>query len=321
MKKRWFLFLLFSAALAARTTLVDLDGVFASPRATALGMSGAAEARAEDIFLNQFGLAGLQNFGFYGSSYRLYDDTNYLNGVLYFPAGPVGLGVGYRLRAVNDVLLTPPDMFGTDGRLDLDRIERVNYQQSALHLSAGYRLEHFLGWQALDLGLAYKSYTVQNSAADLDSLTAQGSNVDLGFLARVNDLWRWSLIGRNVVNGDGVQGSLVWRSGTAEQMVRSVVLGNRLAFNENRLIFLLDVNYYAEDYAPVLLNAGAEGRINNFLALRGGLRQYTLLTGGGEQRVFTAVSAGFGLNPWRGIQLDYAYYPGDDLGLEALHYA
>ncbi|MDR1996890.1 MAG: hypothetical protein LBQ83_00985 [Candidatus Margulisbacteria bacterium] len=321
MKKYLACLLLFTLALAAQTTLTELDGAFSSPRSAALGMAGAADRSAADIFHQQFGLAGLAEEGFYVSSYQLFTDTQYLNGALYFPLGGVGLGLGYRRRSVSDVLFTPPDLLDASGRPDAGRVERLAYQQNALYLAAGYTLEHFPGLQALDLGLAYKSYTVNNSSAELSDLAAQGSNIDLGFLARVNELWWVSLLGRNIIEGSGMNGALVWRSGTSERLVRSVVLGNRLALNGGRLLLFLDANYYAEDYAPLLLNAGAEGKINSFLTLRGGLRQYAQLTGGAQRRVFSAVSAGLGLTPWRGVALDYAYYPGDALALEAVHYA
>ena len=320
--KKYLLFILFLLAVstAAKKPAADIDNYFSSPRSTALGMAGAADNSTGDIFINQFGLAGLKSYGLYASSYKIFTDTNFNNAQLYIPLGPVGLGVGYRLKTIDNVQVTPLDIIGVDGRPDTSRIDYLSYQQSVLYVAMGY--SGFLGWSALDFGLAYKNYSINNSLREMSDLSAQGNNLDVGLLAHLNKTWSLSLIGRNVLTGDGVNGSLVWRNGTTEEMLRSVVLGNKFSFNEERLIYFLDANYYAEDYYPLLLNMGVESKIlNNVLILRGGIRQYALLTDSTEQRVFNAVSAGLGLVPWRGIHLDYAYYPGDGLGLETIHYA
>ena len=321
MKKYLILILVLNFLLAAsKPTLADLDDAFSSPRSAALGMAGAADASAEDIFRNQFGLAGLKDFGVYVSHYQLFTDTNYLNGTLYFPLGKVGVGLGYRARMITDVLLTPPDLIGADGRPDLNRLDYLNYQQGVFYLAFGYKAEKFLGLNSLDLGLAYKNYLISNSS-DYVELSAQGNNVDLGLRAQFNDLYALSLIGRNVMTGSGVNGALVWQNGTVENMLQSVVLGNRFAFGEGKLLFLLDAVYTAAENYPILFSTGLESQVNDFLALRGGIRQYALLTGSTEQRIFNAVSAGLRLTPWKGIHLDYAYYPGDTLALETVHYA
>jgi hypothetical protein len=311
MKRILIFILLLGLGTAAPAPLTDLDNPFSSPRAAALGLAGAADDSREDIFISQFGLAGLSSAGFYFSGYRSLADVNFLNAAFYFPVGPLGLGVGYRLKTVDGVLLSPPDLMAA-GSPAWERVDYLNYQQSALYLAAGLPLGLF------DLGLAVKNYTVPGNPA-WPELGARGSNLDIGLRARLTGVWSLSLQGRNVLAGQAAGGALLWNTGTAEAMLNSVALGNKFSFNDGRLVYLVDVTKYAEDYYPVLWNAGAEFVLNEYLTLRGGVRQYA------EQPskagvLFNAVSGGLRLTPWRGVYLDYAYYPGDNLALETLHY-
>ena len=316
------LFLLLTVNSAVARPVADMENGFSSPRTTALGMAGAADNSVGDIFINQFGLAGLESYGVYASSYKLFMDTNFTNVQAYVPIGAIGLGIGYRLKTIDSVQVTPPDIFDDiTGRPDLSRMNYLSYQQSILYVAMGY--SGLFGWQNLDLGVAYKNYSIQNSLRrEVSRLSAQGNNIDIGLLARLNKGWSLSLVCRNVLSSEGMGGGLVWRNGTTEQMLRSVTLGNKFSFNEGRLLYFLDANYYENDFYPPLLSMGMESRFfSDVFVFRGGVRQYALLTAADEQRVFNAVSAGLGFVPLPGVRFDYAYYPGDALGLETVHYA
>jgi hypothetical protein len=312
MKKTLIFILLLALGAATPEPLADLDNPFSSPRAAALGLAGTADDSREDIFISQFGLAGLSAAGFYFSGYRSLADVDFLNAAFYFPAGPLGLGVGYRLKTVDGVVLAPADLLTAGGNPDLSRVDYLNYQQGALYLAAGLRLG------LLDFGLAVKNYTAPDNSA-LSELGARGVNLDIGLRARLTSFWSLSLQGRNMLT-DAAGGALIWNTGAEETMLNSTALGNKFSLGGGRLIFLVDVLKYAEDYYPALWRAGAEFALNEHLTLRGGVRQYA---GEPDSKgpLFHAVSGGLRLSPWRGVHLDYAYYPGDNLALEALHYA
>ncbi|GBR75641.1 hypothetical protein NO2_0295 [Candidatus Termititenax persephonae] len=314
MKKILSLILLMSLSLSAEV-VTELDGYFFSPRTVALGMAGTAD-KATDIFVSQYGLAGLKDFGLALSGYQFFTDTDYLNAAVYFPLGSVGIGLGYRLRSVPDVLVTLPDIIGANGRPDPSRLAHLTYQQSTFYLALGIPLGSMF-----DLGLAYKSYSIGNDYAALSKLSARGNNLDAGLLAKLGKVWSVSLLGRNVLSGQGVNGALVWGNDSVERPLQSVVLGNKLALADEKVLYFLDVEQYADDYYPALWRTGAEFVLSDYLTLRWGLRQYTVLTGEESQRISVAGSGGLRLTPRRGWHLDYAYYTGDNQTLAAMHYA
>jgi hypothetical protein len=312
MKKILIFILLLAFVMAVPAPLAELDNPFSAPRAAALGLAGTADDSREDIFISQFGLAGLSAAGFYFSSYRSLADVNFFNAAFYFPVGPLGLGIGYRLRTVDGVLLAPADLLAS-GSPAFERVDYLNYQQSALYLAAGLPLGLF------DFGLAVKSYNLPADPA-WPELGARGGNLDIGLRARLTSFWSLSLQGRNVLVGGAAGGALLWNTGAEETMLNSTTLGNKFSFGDGRLVFLVDVVKYAEEYYPALWQTGAEFVLNEYLTLRCGLRQYAAQPDSKES-LLQAVSGGLRLSPWRGLHLDYAYYPGDNLALEALHYA
>lgn len=306
---------------------VDVDrdsNLFISPRITALGMAGVAlGSSSEAIFMNPALLLCNQKPNTYLSSYELLDDINNLNAAFTFPLKRVAFGIGYKSKRISGInVIAAENVF--NGRPLVSEVQEAQAYQDVYYFGVALNVVSAntnTFFKNLNVGLAFKSINIGASGADgLDDYQAYGSDFDLGLFADLTDIWSLGLNYRNFIDSKGGIGQIQWKNRFNEPLDPIVSLGNKFSYYDGKLLLLLDSDFYQNREYNYLLHGGMEIWPYKYFLLRFGINQYPYPIGS-TYKLFNAVTAGFAIKPFPGFNIEYAYYPGDDYAMDAIHYA
>ncbi len=325
--KTAFLFVFLTGFLLSAADSIDVDrdsNLLISPRVTALGMAGVAlGSSAEAIFMNPALLVCSQEPNTYLSSYTLLEDVDNLNAAFTFPLKRVAFGVGYKSKKISGInVIAAEDIF--NGRPLVSEVQEAQAYQDAYYFGVAINLVSANAntfFKNLNVGLAFKSIAIGASGADgLDDYQAYGSDLDLGLFSDLTSVWSLGINFRNFIDSSGGIGQIHWKNKLNEPLDSIVSVGNKFSYYDGRMLLLLDADFYQNREYPYLLHGGLEIWPYKYFLLRFGINQYPYPLGT-SYKLFNAVTAGFAIKPFKGFNIEYAYYPGDDYALEACHYA
>jgi hypothetical protein len=300
------------------------DTSFASPRYTARGMSGAALLDEPDAVMHNPATIATQKPTLFFSSYTLLEDIKNTRGGFSIPLGSLGIAFAYQGARISDIDVFPEVSAKTldiNGRPYANYLEQANFDQSIIYCGLGGLLwQGDGGVKRLSLGLAFKSMMAKSSgASNIDEMNGMGYNLDVGLQSQLNQTWAVGLTAHNVLVNKNGAGGFVWQNGTQEDIPAVLRIGNAFSSEDNNLRLLLDADIFQKGYKPNLMYGGAEIKLTQYFTMRGGIRQYAFPTSTGYI-VYNALTGGLSISPMTGLNLDYAYYPSDGYGLNALHY-
>ena len=314
--------IIFSCAYADGTKVAN-DPTRISVGARVLGMGKSFMGMADDIgsiFTNPAGLAELNNPQMTSMSGKFINEVNYLNVGGAYPTFLGTLGIGY---ISSDIAFTSPS--ATTEVLDGVRIipsstegSSYSYKNSALLLSFGSPLSSlpFDIFKKADFGGTVKLFFQNLGGPGINGGTASGYDIDLGVRYKLNPAIGLGAVVQNVIPFS-LGGKIHWASG-AEESLPSVlkvgmsvkVLGeNGLArLKDSQLTFNLDGDFTPlRSNIPSLLHTGVEWLPIDLLALRAGVDQDVIGTGGGGLDVANNVTLGVGVL-FNDFRFDYAYH-------------
>ena len=239
--------------------------------ARAAGMGGASVAVADDAEAGLFNPAGtmLLKGRHATASYRKMDLDRKLSFVSYaqgLKEGDAGLALSWINVGVSDL-----DERDANGELTGD----IKYNENLITLSFGKRFA-----QKVLLGVNLK-YDHSNLA----NVSANGLGFDFGFLWGENTPYRIGLAAYNIglshqwSSGDYYVNRGSSGSNTTDKFPISVKLGGSYRFYQNKVLLALD--FEKREKQDLLIRAGAEGWVNQYLALRAGYNRNVVTFGAG----------------------------------------
>lgn len=289
--------LMVSFAEAKNSVDITLVGAGVRP----MGMGKAYTAVSDDtnaIFANPAGLGLQKAWGVTSMTTKLLERVDYKLAGAVYPTALGTIGIGYLSAS------TPAGYLTTD-KASITSAQAISYSSSMIILSYGKEINELIRGSnsigKLSVGANLKA--VSNNFGGTDA-SGSGTTLDLGVIYRPNANFSAGLNLQNLSN------SVSWKSGTAEKMARTAILGG--AYNFDKGLATVDLELGAS--AP-LLHGGVEYRPQSTLAFRVGVDQSMLSQT--ETAVNLTGGLGFKVN---GIGFDYAYRQDSSLGDNSTHY-
>ena len=266
--------------------------------ARAMGMGGAFAAVADDATTCFWNPAGLASFGPRSSSpdswqavlmhsERFGDliDYNFFSAAFPGRNGESGWGVSVIHMGIDDIRVIPlgPGMIGNsdgDDRFEPEQGEYIDFDYRDFPLESANDIAAFVSYaQRLPFGAAGASAKIIRND-QVAGVTSFGIGIDLGFLQR--ELWRDLSMGVKLQDATGTY--IGWSTGEKEFIYPSLKLGFAYPFDfpsmSSTLVVAVDGDFRFENRrggsqlwagrASADFHGGAELRIRNLVALRGG---------------------------------------------------
>ncbi len=317
-----------------------VDPLDAGSGARALGMGKAFVAAADDvnsIFFNPAGLAYTDNWGLTCGGAAVLQKTSNANFATFFSIGTdEAFGIGYIGSGTTTPMTSVPTRELSTGRwLPIDTGSDIpnSYSNSVAILSYGTRVGKYLNFpyiKDLSVGFSVKGF-FQQVETDDDTFRANGFDMDLGMIYKLNSWLKFGLYGQNVLETKG-GGKFVWTEDGTEEAIPADCKGgislkvmgkDALLSSDHDLYFNLDADqshYYNNDL-PVTYHAGIEWQAIDALTLRCGVDQLLLVSPTLKLKysVENDDTAGIGYN-YGDFSFDYAYHQNGDELADVQHY-
>jgi hypothetical protein len=218
------LLLIISCRADAEKLAVDPSILAVGSRFLGLGRTGtAAKLDASLLFLNPAGLAGLKDWQITSMYGKLFDEVDYKNFVFAMPFNGVGLGAGFILTNVNNILITGRDP--VTGRI-IPVGGTIDYNNNLVLTGVGFKPKFKIGQfeikDELDIGAVLK-YFNENVTGTMGA-TAMGFEMDMGMRYTPVTWLSFGFSARNFLPFPA--GSIYWTTGLRE----SVPMNTRLGF-------------------------------------------------------------------------------------------
>jgi len=264
--------------LLAETALAEVDGggragayLQLSWSARAAGMGGASVAVSDDAEGGLFNPAGtiLLKGRHATASYRQMTLDRKLSFVSYaqgLKEGDAGLALSWINVGVSDNVERDDN-----GEITGD----IKYYENLIALSFGKRFA-----QKILLGVNLKY-----DQSKLANVSANGLGFDFGFLWGEKTPYRFGLAVYNIGLSHGWTTGDYWKnrglpgSSTTDKFPISVKVGGAYRFYQNKVLAALDLE--KRENQDLLIRAGAEGWVNEYLALRAGYNRDVITLGAG----------------------------------------
>lgn len=288
------------AAMENTATDISRAGIGAKPMA----MGKAYTALADDanaVLMNPAGMAYFTTPKLMNINSEMQHDVRYSTFALAWPT-PVGtFGLGYVDVGVDNIYLAE----WVAGEPVI--VDKATYANSVLFLSYAAQVNRQLAW-----GMSLKSFQQRFANLGIDDANAQGANMDLGFLYRLDSRWSFGLMYQNAITAP----TLVWGNGGKEIIESHVKAGIAYQYKEpprgfgiNRITYTFDADMpVVNPYQATTYHLGSELWFADVFALRLGLGTREAYVSGRMQSLIEP-ALGIGLNLW-GVQVDYTYAPG-----------
>jgi hypothetical protein len=276
-------------------------GVGARP----LGMGRSFSAVADDgsaVFINPAGLSGINAMSMSGN---MMGEAGYTVFGGSYPVGPGTLGVGYvgiGASGINETNLVngTPEVTGNSG----------SFTNSSINLSYGSEMKDipFLSNFNIGnltntrLGATLKMVNMGFSGlASAEGKGGSGIDMDLGFIANVDDDTKAALTIKNLIPGNNFGG---------DELPMRTVLGLSKNYPNTNLLTTIDLEYNRS----LLMNFGVEWSPAQMLRVRAGLDQEP-----NAGSILSNFTAGLGLI-FKGFTFDYAYHTYAEIADMSTHF-